>query len=288
MNPPTCLVCGGAGLAPHLEILLRCQACGFITARLDAPLDARKLYEDDYFTGQEYLDYRADEAFFKRNFRKRLREVLDRTQQRRGGGPGSRPRLLEIGAAYGFFLDLAREHFETVGFEVNPEAVRFAREQLKLDVRTDDVLAADAAAIGGPVDVTVMWDVIEHLDRPDRFIEHIAELSAPGALLFLTTGDIGSLAARVRGRRWRMIHPPTHLHYFDRRTLPALLSRCGFETLSISSVGVARSIHQVLYSILALQLGRPNWYERCKKAIPPSWGFTLNTFDIMQVVGRRK
>lgn len=289
MNPSACLVCGGSELTPHLEILLRCQACGFVTARLDAPLDARKLYEDDYFTGQEYLDYKADEAFFKRNFRKRLREVLAHAQQQRRGGAGpGRPRLLEIGAAYGFFLDLAREHFDTVGFEVNPEAVRFAREQLKLDVRTDDVLAADAAAIGGPVDVTVMWDVIEHLDRPDRFIEHIAELSAPGALLFLTTGDIGSLAARARGRRWRMIHPPTHLHYFDRRTLPALLSRCGFEPLSVSSVGVARGIHQVLYSILALRLGRQSWYEACKKLIPANWGFTLNTFDIMQVVGRRK
>jgi 2-polyprenyl-3-methyl-5-hydroxy-6-metoxy-1,4-benzoquinol methylase len=264
-------------MAPHLEILQRCPACGFVTARLDAPVDARRIYEGGYFTGEEYLDYLADEPFFRRNFQKRLRQLL----RRRAGG-----RLLEIGAAYGFFLDLAKAHFEVVGYEVNPEAVRHAREVLGVDVRTDDFLAADVEGIGGPVDVTVMWDVIEHLERPDLFLARIAEVSKPGALIYITTGDIGSVLARRRGRKWRMIHPPSHLHYFDRRTLPRLLAKHSFRTLEIGSVGVARSFRQALYSILVLGLKRPGAYAALKKLVPPAWGFTLNTFDIMQVVAR--
>jgi SAM-dependent methyltransferase len=274
-----CLVCGASSFTPLWEILQRCGGCGFVTARLDAPIDARRLYEGDYFTGEEYLDYRADEAFFRKNFRKRLNQI----RQHASGG-----RLLEIGAAYGFFLDLAREYFEVVGYEVNPAAVAYARTALRLEVRQDDFLAATTADIGGPIDVAVLWDVVEHLERPDLFLRKIADSSRPGGVLCLTTGDIGSFVARQRGRKWRMIHPPSHLHYFDRRTITHLLDRCGFEVLEIKAIGVARSIRQILYSILVLNLHAQRLYDTASRIVPSSAGFTLNTYDIMQVVAKRK
>ena len=277
---PGCLVCGGTRFEPRFGMLVRCRTCGFVTAAPEAvgfSGDARDLYRGDYFTGGEYLDYAGDQAFFRRNFRRRLEGVLAR---RRGG------LLVEVGAAYGFFLDLARAHFRTVGFEVNPEAVRHARHQLGLDVREADFLEATRESIGGPADVLVMWDVIEHLDRPDAYLMKAAELAAPGALLFITTGDIGSLPARLRGRRWRMIHPPTHLHYFDRRTLTRLLERCGFEVLDIRSTGVARSLRQILYSLLVLKLRLNVIWRLARAVIPASWGFSLNTGDIMLVTAR--
>lgn len=277
--PPTCLVCAHEGFEPFLDVLLRCSQCGFVTARLDEAVDTRRIYDGGYFTGEEYLDYPGDEALLRKNFRRRLGEIL----ARRSGG-----RLLEIGAAYGYFLDLARPYFEVIGFEVNREAVRHAREVLALDVRADDFLQVDQGAIGGLVDVTVMWDVIEHLERPDRFLAHIAELSWPGALLFLTTGDIGSRLARWRGPKWRLIHPPSHLHYFDRSTITRLLANHGFEVLDIRSVGVTRSLRQILYSALVLGLKAPRAYGMAKRLIPASWGVTVNTFDIMRVIARQK
>lgn len=278
MTPYECLVCGDAAFEPHLAILLRCRSCGFVTARLDGPPDTRHLYGDGYFRGEEYLDYRSDEAFFKKSFRPRLREVLRRT-------PGGR--LLEIGSAYGFFLDLAREHFDVIGYEVNEEAARYARETFGVDVRTGDFLASSAEEMGAPVDVTVMWDVIEHLTRPDRFIEQIGRVSRSGAMLHLTTGDIGSPLARWRGRKWRMIHPPTHLHYFSRSTLRRLLSNHGFRVVEIHTVGVARSVRQVLYSILVLRMNRRRLYDSWSRRIPATWGFTLNTYDIIWAIARK-
>jgi cyclopropane fatty-acyl-phospholipid synthase-like methyltransferase len=237
-------------------------------------VNVQQLYDGDYFKGEEYLDYAADEAFFKKNFRKRLADVLKHT-------PGGR--LLELGSAYGFFLDLARQHFDVVGFEVNREAAQHGRDRFGLDIRTSDFLDSSDQSIGGPVDVTVMWDVIEHIERPDRFIEKIASLSKPGATLHITTGDVGSLLAKLRGRKWRMIHPPTHLHYFDRRTLPLLLSKHGFRTIDVRSIGVARSFKQILYSILVLHLHRRDAYDAATRFLPPTLGFTLNTLDIMHV-----
>lgn len=278
MTAPTCLVCGTGPLSPHLDILLKCGCCGFITARTDGAIDYRALYQGDYFKGAEYLDYAADEAFFKRNFRRRLADVLRYTS----GG-----RLLEIGAAYGFFLDLARRHFEVMGYEVNQEGARHARERFGIAVRTEDFLSTSVEALGGPVDVAVMWDVIEHLEQPGLFLERIADVTRSGGMVHMTTGDIGSFLARVRGRKWRMIHPPTHLHYFDRNTLPRLLARYGFETVEIRAVGVARSFRQILYSILVLHLGAARLYGVCERFLPGELGFTLNTFDIMRVSAKR-
>jgi len=274
MSGPDCLVCGGDRFQPYLDILLKCPACGFVTARLDEAADARKLYDGDYFTGREYLDYRADERLFKRTFRKRLRRLL---RYRPGG------RLLEIGSAYGFFLDLARHHFDVVGFEPNHEAARYARDHFGVDVRTDDFLQIDPTEFGEPFDIAVMWDVIEHLERPDLFVARIAELSRPGAVLALTTGDIGSRLARWRGRKWRLIHPPTHLHHFDRRTITRLLANHGFDVIDIRSAGTAHSVRQILYSVLALGLQMRRAYTAISKLVPAWAGFTLNTFDIMRV-----
>jgi len=250
-----------------------------VSAQINGDIDPHALYDGQYFKGAEYLDYPADEAFFKKNFRRRLADVL----RYKSGG-----RLLEIGAAYGFFLDLARAHFDVVGFEINREAAGHASERFGLDVRTDDFLRASAEDLGGPVDVTVMWDVIEHLERPDQFIERIAGLTRPGGTLHITTGDIGSQLARLRGGKWRMIHPPTHLHYFDRRSLPRLLARCGFRTLGIRSVAVARSFRQISYSLFVLHLRRPAVHNLLQKLLPPSAGLRLNTFDIMHLVAVRE
>ena len=278
-DPRPCLVCGADAWTPHLGDLLRCTACGFVTADLTAPIDAGALYSEEYFRGAEYLDYAADEAFIKRTLQPRLDAVLARC--RRG-------RLLEIGSAYGFFLDLARAHFDVVGFEVSTAAAAHARQRLGLDVRSDDFAAASPASIGAPVDATVMLDVIEHLEHPDRVIAHIAEVSRPGALLLITTGDIGSWVARHRGRRWRLIHPPTHLHYFSRATLSRLLARHGFQVRDVRAVPVVRSVRQTLYSILALRMGRTGLYQRLERLVPPTLGFPLNTFDIMQVIAERR
>lgn len=279
MTTKTCLVCGHVGLDCYLDILLKCPTCGFVTANIDPSTDVRSLYEGQYFKGEEYLDYQTDEALFKKTFRARLNQLL----KRRAGG-----RLLEIGAAYGFFLDLAKEHFEVIGYEINHEAAEFARSKFSLDVSTDDFLEASLTDIGRLVDVTVMWDAIEHLERPDLFIKQIADLSKPGGLLYITTGDIGSLIARLRGCKWRMIHPPSHLHYFNRQTLTRLLNNHGFEVLETRPVAAARSFRQILYSILILQLGMPGIYDTLKRVIPTGWGFRINTFDIMQMVAQRR
>lgn len=279
-----CVACGGEGSRPFLRGLRRCVACGHAWADAwPGSVELAGLYGRTYFHGGEYRDYVADRSALERSFRIRL-EVLDRFLD-----SARHRRLLEIGCAHGFFLALARGRFDSVtGLDVSEEAVRHAREVLGLDAVRGDALEADVG--DRRFDVACLWDTIEHLPRPDRVVARIRDLTAPGALLAATTGDIGSLVARLRGRRWRLIHPPTHLHYFTRESLSRLLGRHGFDTVYDRSCGVYRSLGSVIHGVLA-RWSTDRWALSLPDRLPLGLGrlaFPLDIGDIRYVVARRR
>ena len=98
-----CLVCSGTEMLSYLPGLLRCENCGFVSADLSiSDEELRALYSADYFHGNEYLDYIAEAQSLRLNFRNRLpvlRHLLP---------AWSEADLLEIGCAYGFFLEEVR------------------------------------------------------------------------------------------------------------------------------------------------------------------------------------
>lgn len=280
-NQTRCLVCDGTLDRSHLLGLLQCGACGFITADLRLSDEEHKaLYGPDYFHGDEYADYLLEEAGLKENFRQRLATLLHYA-----GDPSAKT-LFEIGCAYGFFLDVARERFAAVaGIDIAEHCVTHARDSLGLDVTVGDFVSHKHDR---PYDVYCMWDAIEHLKNPADFVAKITENIQPGGLLAITTGDIGSLNARFRGRRWRLIHPPTHLHYFSKRTLTRLCNRYGFEIVHIEYPGIVRSVRFILYSILVLRYRRVGLFRRLENMGFLDRKVSINLFDIMYVIARKR
>ena len=279
MNHP-CLVCGGRYGASPLPGLAACDSCGFVSADLEISLDElRALYAERYFTGGEYKDYVAERRLHEMHFLRRLNLLLRHVSQ-----PKTKT-LFEVGCAYGFFLNLARERFQAVrGIDISADAARYARDVLDLDVTAGDLLQQDS--IGNP-DVVCLWDTIEHLDRPDAYLQKLAAVMPKGSVIALTTGDIGSLVARIRGARWRQIHPPSHLHYFSAATLAGLLRKCGFEVFHTDHEGTYRSLDTAAYIILNIKHQKPELYRLLKKTGLLRITFYLNLFDIVLMLATK-
>lgn len=283
-DPTTeCAVCGSEQpAAPLYSGIVRCPACGYVYADMrltDEELFA--LYDEQFFTGAEFSDYAADERFFRKNFRLRLREL------RSFLNPARHHSLLEIGSAYGFFLDTVRDEFRSVqGIDITAAGVQYARDRFQLDVVKADFLAHDFGA--QKFDVVCMWDTIEHLRSPHLYVEKIARLTEPGALLAITTADVESLNSRLRGQSWRMIHPPTHLHYFSAATLTRLLNRYGFDVTYNRYCGFYRSLGNVAYNIFVLRQKNPWLFKQIERSRLTKFGFYLNLYDIMYVIARRR
>ncbi|GAB4311842.1 MAG: hypothetical protein Kow0059_02150 [Candidatus Sumerlaeia bacterium] len=281
-SSPQCIVCGSDAGRPLYRVLRRCEQCGMVWAPLSLTSgDLQRLYDEGYFKGEEYVNYIEDRPFLEKNFRLRL-GTLQRylTPEHR--------RCLEIGCAYGFFLHAAREHFTHVeGVDISEAAVRYARQALGVNARAGDFLTMD---FQGTFDVVCLWDTIEHLARPDLYIQKAASLLRAGGLIALTTGDIGSRIARRRREKWRMIHPPTHLYYFSRATLRRLLDRFGFEVAHEEACGFYRSFSNVAYNIFALRWNKPGLYRFAERLLSLSGvrGFYFNAGDIMYLIGRRR
>jgi len=282
MTTEPCQVCKHDTSEQLYPGILKCSECGYVFAEMrltDEELFA--IYNQQFFEDAEFGQYAGDEVFFRKNFRLRLREL------KKFIDPERHRRLLEIGSAYGFFLDEVRDEFASVeGIDVTDEGVRHAREKLGLNVLHADYLKHDYGE--QKFDVVCMWDTIEHLRSPQLYIEKIATQTKTGALLALTTADIDSLNGRFRGSKWRMIHPPTHLHYFSSKTLTRLLDEYGFDVVYNRYCGFYRSIGQVAYNILVHRKHRPDLFQLVEKAGVKQLGFYLNLYDIMYAIARRR
>src|SRR4026207_85593 len=125
-----CIVCGSDDTVPYLRTLLQCSNCNFVFADLNLTDEQfAALYSKNYFFGEEYIDYLTDRKVITKNFELRW-NVL-----RKYVNPQFHQRLFEIGCAYGFFLDLVRNSFNSVeGIDVTSNGIQFAREKLNLNV----------------------------------------------------------------------------------------------------------------------------------------------------------
>lgn len=280
-TPKMCLVCGGQYGESRLPGLVRCKSCGFVTANLDiSDEELATIYGEDYFHGNEYLDYIAEEESLRLNFRNRistLRSLVPDLADKE---------LFEIGCAYGFFLtEVATVVQRASGIDISADAVRSAQDQRSVDAVCGDYLKFD---LPRPVDIIAMWDTIEHLKRPDLFVSKAAKDLGAGGVLALTTGDIQSLNARLRGKKWRMIHPPTHLHYFSTATITKLLDRHGFDLIHVSHPGNSRKLRSILYYVFVIQMKRHALYASMHKSKLFNLSMTINLFDIMYIIARRR
>ena len=284
-NPdlPPCPCCDRSEWFPRWKGFVVCRHCGLMTVNQRFPTEALiQFYQEDYFKGREYVDYVADKPAQQKTLRNHLRVV------RRHVPPGGR--LLEIGCAYGFFLELIQEEYRgSMGVDVFSAGVAHARAQ-GLQAREGDLLRLRFDEL---FDGVCLWDTIEHLSNPREVIQRCAELLKPGGHLLLTTGDFGAVLPRLQGLRWRQIHPPTHLFYFTRESLRELSLRAGLEVVRFSTVSVHRrlgSVFQALENFYGKSLtGR---VASLALRVTPrgllNWNFPLNLGDTLCLVARKR
>jgi SAM-dependent methyltransferase len=268
----TCVACGRREARPLYEVagftIARCP-CGLARTELPEGFDPAAIYTEAYFQGGHHDGY-ADYAGSERDLRHEFRRTLDALPVRGG-------KLVEVGSAYGFFLDEASARFAACGVEVSDAARAAAQARGHHVTRELAEVAAEA-----PFDAAAMLDVIEHLSDPSAVLAELAAMLRPGAALVLTTGDFGSPLARAMGRRWRLMTPPQHLWFFSRRTLGALLARTGFRVESIT-----HPWKWVPTALIAYQATRYLGGQELVKRFPPPGRVPMNLFDAMRVVAIR-
>ncbi len=116
---------------------------------------------------------------------------------------------------------------EITGSDVSPEIVEVAkaasggREQL---FRTGS--AYSFVPEESKLDLVLMLETLEHLDRPEQALAHVARLNVPWLICSVPNEPLWSILNLCRGKYLRDLgNTPGHVQRFNRRSFTELLSR---------------------------------------------------------------
>lgn len=238
-----CNLCGSNSTRRFMHIngfnIVKCKNCSlvYVNPRLkEGKLHGiynKTYYENPAFKDNQlalygYEKYLEDKEDIKATFSRRLSTINKLSKK---------GNLLDIGCAYGFFLEMARANgWKVKGLELSIEAYRFAKNKLKLPVL--NITLEKAKFKSNSFDVVTMFDVIEHLPDPKAAIREIRRILKPNGLVVITTPDIGSFAAKILGKNWEEVkRVREHIYFFSKATLAKLLISLNFEVLKTESAG---------------------------------------------------
>ena len=148
---------------------------------------------------QQYRNYRRQNPTRKLGFYRGLVETAA------AGRP--RPRILDIGCAFGFFLSMLGDRWDRFGIDASEYAIGEARR------RTPDAAFAVAGAGDFPFrrrfDVITAFDVLEHIPDLETVLCRVSESLAPGgAFIFVVPVYDGPTGPIIRA----LDKDPTHVH----------------------------------------------------------------------------
>lgn len=154
-------------------------------------------------------------------------------------------KLLEIGCAHGWFLELASSKFEVLGIEPDNELKSTLRDS-KLSVRFG--LFPDVLSDQDMFDVIVFNDVFEHIPDSIFVVEKIRKHLRNGGFLVINLPSRNGFfyrAAKIMhqiginiffNRMWQKSMPSPHVHYFSPDNLSKLLETNGFKVQQIKTL----------------------------------------------------
>jgi SAM-dependent methyltransferase len=225
---PDCVFCGYREAPVHLQrprfSVRRCPHCRVLWC------DPTRF--DEQFKPDNEAAYLSVEATIHAENAARLHHLM------RYAGPDSHPRLLEVGCMHGDFVYQARgAGYEACGADLSASAVDEANRRMPGAV---SLTTLDASFADDSLDVIAAFNVIEHMDRPDRFLDEVARVLRSGGVLIAETPAQESVYHHVLFMRGRAqpqgkfevgVHPGTHIFKFGRRAWEIILRDRGFEVL---------------------------------------------------------
>jgi len=156
-----------------------------------------------------------------------------------------KPRILDVGCAYGPFLAAAAEcGFSPAGVEPASDAARYVKEELGFPCYNGFFPAANAEEIrrlsndaSGSFDAVTMWYVIEHFEEVGKVLMEIHALLKEGGALAFSTPSFSGVSGRKSLASFLKNSPPDHYTIWSPQICAWILRRYGFRLRKIVVTG---------------------------------------------------
>jgi SAM-dependent methyltransferase len=144
-----------------------------------------------------------------------------------------RGRLLDLGCGDGKLVEFMQDRgWQAEGIDFDPAAVENAtRRGLRVEVGT---LQAKHYP-DNSFDAIILSHFIEHVHEPVRLLIECHRVLKPGGRVLILTPNAHSWGHRRFKGSWRGLEPPRHLHLFSPQSIHQLLTRAGFQKITVTT-----------------------------------------------------
>lgn len=226
------------GKDQKLYQILKCKNCKVVQT-FPREINSKDLYEKDYFekrTDRGYNGYTSEniKKTLIQTWEFNLKDLDFYKYEKEIFKKNSKPKLLDIGCASGFFLEyIQKRNWEVYGVEISKEMADFAKDQFNLNVWNGDFLEYKTDL---SFDCITMWASIEHFSDPIKVFEKIAQLLKTKGIFIFSTCRWGFLA-KIKKENWRFMNVPEHLYFFNEKQLEKILKSLNFKLISYITYG---------------------------------------------------
>jgi len=262
-----------------------CKTCQYEKANFQSTINCD--------TAHQLIDEDARETGLRelriRNFKRLLASI--KYFRPKGG------RLLDVGCAHGWFLDVAKNDFEVLGLEPDKNVFKVASSR-GLPVRLG--YFPEALYDREQFDVIIFNDVIEHIPDIKQILALCQDRLNTDGVLVLNLPSSNGMFYRLSKifcrlgfpvffeRLWQKGLPSPHLHYFNKSNLVGFLRDNGFDTRmegDLSTLRLAGLYTRISYTGMLNFIPRIIIYLGIACSLP---AFKLFPSDIIYVVSVRR
>lgn len=184
--------------------------------------------------------------------------------------------IADVGCASGAFLICAEnEGLRAIGFEPSKTLASMAQNEYGLNVINGIFTSAPFSK--DKLDMVTLWDVLEHIVKPDSLIKEISNSLKSRGLLLINIPILDSFAARVLRKFWPF-YLDVHVLYFKKKNLIKYLEFHGFRYLESKSYWQTLSVGYLISRYVRLPVYLNSFLEN----IPFRYNMGQKTFLFMK------
>ena len=227
MPSPTCPVCRSTKTHDQFTlhssvgkiIYFLCPECSLVFQDPQVPFKAEETYNADYIQKRSQDPENLDIAIPRKKTAEHYYRWVEKFVKKGN--------LLEVGCATGLALKVAQDHgWKVFGVEVNVKAASIANDVLKANVVKTGHLSNDMFP-DNYFSLITLFDVIEHIPNPRKFLSILHKKTAPGGSILFVTPNVDTLSFKILKEKWpHMVQE--HLVLFSPQSMRRLLKEIGF------------------------------------------------------------
>jgi 2-polyprenyl-3-methyl-5-hydroxy-6-metoxy-1,4-benzoquinol methylase len=172
-------------------------------------------------------------------------------------------KIIDFGCGWGDFLDTANGHgVSVIGYDEDSKKTALAKERGHKIVEDVDELKSF-----GPVDVVVMFSVLEHLQDVKYSLNLVKELLKPGGLFVFSVMDYRSIYIKKNVKRLKNnlpaltkdLNPVEHVNLYSYKAVMRTVKKYNFDFLSSDNVLCLTDFYKMRNNMRAVKFF--NWVE---------------------------